>query len=299
MVQTGPNKRDGVGAWSPDGSKLLLMSNANGGDDLFLSNADGSDNHAIDQTTNEGQGSPEFSPLGTKIAFVWPTTGPDDREIAVMNADGSNFRQLTDTPAVSEGLFTFHGKGYLPGNWSPDEQHIAYSRGSEVWVLDVDAPPNTSRKVSGSLSCSGAVWSPADNVLYLVSMGDLYVYTTTSDWSGAPVRVTTNAGSTRSVQISPDGSKAVFSNYTDNGDIWLCDVSATSTFPNAPLTQLTSGTVADSCPAWLDNDTVSFVRDPGQEDIYTLDLTDNTLRNVTNASHSVFFLGWTPDITTP
>jgi len=80
--------------WSPDGSKILF--NQGGIDwDLFVVNADGS---SLDQIADRGQDG-AWSPNGRRIVY---SSGEgsllegDDREVVVIQADGSNPRILTN-----------------------------------------------------------------------------------------------------------------------------------------------------------------------------------------------------------
>lgn len=57
---------------------------------------------------------PVFNPEGTKIAFVSNHDG--DAEIYVVDADGSNLKQLTDNDAVD-----------VSPTWSPDGDTIVFS----------------------------------------------------------------------------------------------------------------------------------------------------------------------------
>ncbi len=112
---------------SQDGSKIVFTSVANGDLDIYTMNADGTD---IRQLTDEPgyDGGPFFSADGTKIVYRahHPTdpgeladyqalladglVRPGVLEIWVMDADGSNKRQLTDHGAASFAPF-FHPSG--------------------------------------------------------------------------------------------------------------------------------------------------------------------------------------------
>jgi Tol biopolymer transport system component len=59
---------------------------------------------------------PAWSPDGTRIAFMGGPDGPTEYDIWVMNADGSNPVQLTDSP----------GPDWWPA-WSPDGTRIAFA----------------------------------------------------------------------------------------------------------------------------------------------------------------------------
>ncbi len=83
---------------------------------------------------------PTWSPDGTRIAFehaaaatLTPgsSTEPEQKDILVMNADGSDVQQLTDSPGKDEGPV-----------WSPDGTKIAFSSDrdgqQEIYVMNAD-----------------------------------------------------------------------------------------------------------------------------------------------------------------
>ena len=89
-------------AWSPD-SQWIAFGTTHPGlhrySDIYLIRPNGNDLHAI---THQGAGGlgPAWSPDGRKIAFVSYRDGND--EIYVMNADGSNQRNLTNSPDTQD-----------------------------------------------------------------------------------------------------------------------------------------------------------------------------------------------------
>jgi hypothetical protein len=73
---------------------------------------------------------PAWSPDGSQIAFESNLDG--DMEIFVMNADGTNVRQITHN--------TLHDEGPA---WSPDGTRFAFTRGpdnlhGDIWVMSAD-----------------------------------------------------------------------------------------------------------------------------------------------------------------
>src|SRR2546430_9704981 len=113
---------DAVPSFSSDGSKVAFASDRDhaGLDSIYQMNADGSNQQALTSpTTNTEDTQPVWSPDGTKIAFVstrdsttetWQETNADgniinqsrlhvNKEIYVMNADGSGQTRLTNDPA--------------------------------------------------------------------------------------------------------------------------------------------------------------------------------------------------------
>jgi Tol biopolymer transport system component len=129
-------------AWSPDGSRLLFTGQGAGFSDIFVMHADGS--RRLRLTRDDASSNPSWSPDGTKIVYVRRNSSPSfpneggDRELMVMNADGSQKRRLTDNEWSDED----------PA-WSPDGSEIAYAvrdhgdlgpntGGDAVFVIDAD-----------------------------------------------------------------------------------------------------------------------------------------------------------------
>jgi len=90
-------------SFSPDGSKMIFVSDMHGGPQIFITDLS---TGAIKRLTYAGNynTSPTFSPKGDLIAFVCSVEGTF--EICTMNADGSNQRVLTsgtmnDSPQFS------------------------------------------------------------------------------------------------------------------------------------------------------------------------------------------------------
>jgi hypothetical protein len=105
--------------WSNDGLRVVAKGNA-----LVIMNNTGGN---VRQLTNDGSdSSPDWSPVGSKIAFMRNTGGNWD--IWVINADGTGETRLTTADSVDG----------LPA-WSPDGANIAFlsDRGGTwaIWVM--------------------------------------------------------------------------------------------------------------------------------------------------------------------
>ena len=140
----------GSPAWSPDGSKIAFDRGSGQwvkGDPvshIFVVDADGS--NLVQLTSGEfGDRSPSWSPDGKRIVFARQDLNNregiyeryDDVFIAVMDADGSKLKTLTEG-GLSDGY---------PA-WSPDGRWIAYDGGQDLWLMDTEG--ETSAELPGN-----------------------------------------------------------------------------------------------------------------------------------------------------
>ncbi len=116
------------------GEGILFVSTRDGDYALYTMNPDGSDQGRISKERGDAskttgllfQIDPAWSPNGQQIAFASARGGTLD--IYVMNADGSNTRNLTSTKDNDDHP-----------TWSPDGQRIAFHRGDDhIYVMNAD-----------------------------------------------------------------------------------------------------------------------------------------------------------------
>ena len=84
LPATGPS-------WSPDGDKIAYATDT----DIWIINADGTSKTTIHQD-QFSVGDPYWSPDGKKLAFI---TLLNNFQVCMMDADGSNFTNVTDNPS--------------------------------------------------------------------------------------------------------------------------------------------------------------------------------------------------------
>jgi TolB protein len=146
------------------------------------------------------EGAPSWSPDGKQIVFF---AEQNDRpaDLFVMDADGSNVRQLTHTPAA---------EGYP--SWSPDGRFIAFeaddaSGNFGVYVMNADGS-GARRLTQDPRRDVGPAWSPDGKKIAFMSdrAGQEFdIYEMNADGSGVE-RLTT--GETNWFpQFSPDGTR--------------------------------------------------------------------------------------------
>jgi Tol biopolymer transport system component len=223
-------------AFSPDGTRIVFVSNQTGLFEIYLRYLALSD----EQQISDGIGSvsaPDISPDGKSVVFAAKFSGGDS-SIWKMNIDGSQAQPLTDAQ-WSE----------IDPSWSPDGQQIAFaaSRGGYVELFTMNADGSDIRQVThGVLGIGGrSCWSPDGRWLafYAGPRGDRDIYLVDVA-SGTPLRLTYGGNNTAPC-FSPDGSWLVFSSSRD-GDHEIFVMRA----DGSQVTQLTDNDYDDWQPSW-------------------------------------------------
>lgn len=161
-VNGGNSKRltNGIGSLyapelSPNGEWIVF---AKQGDGLWLMRPDGKNPRPL---TDRDDIDPTWSPDGLMIAFASSRAG--DRQLFVMNADGTNIRQVTS-------LDNMGGRS----TWSPDGTRLAFYRGSRgdrnIYIINVDGTGLVQLTNGGDNL--GPSWSPDGNWIAFTSFRD-------------------------------------------------------------------------------------------------------------------------------
>jgi TolB protein len=181
-------------AWSSDGSRLAFSSSRTGDNEIYTSTPDGGDLRRV--TNFRGPDvSPTWNPkTNSQIAWVSGRTGLP--QIYIMDSDGANVQRLTDggyatSPSWSpsgEFLAFAWNRKYGPGapggqdiyimqiaskrwvqltheegandfpSWSPDNRHIVFQRGNQIWTMLADGTEQQQLTHGGSNSMPNWSW---------------------------------------------------------------------------------------------------------------------------------------------
>jgi Tol biopolymer transport system component len=160
--------------FSPDGSKIVFCAGTSTfARDIYVVNSDGSDLTRL--TSGVGNNVyPAFSPNGHKIAFTSNRTGTS--QVWLMNADGSNQRQLT---------FDSQPKDQVP-DWSPNGSKIAYladthgiadmgNSWGDIWVMNANG--SHQHQITHDATDYGTAWSPDGTRIATLDFPTRTIYT--------------------------------------------------------------------------------------------------------------------------
>lgn len=152
-------------SYSPDMSRIAFTTPVISDDRaIFTMAPDGSDLIKVFDVVGAYDSAPNWSPDGSQIAFQSDQDG--DMEVYVMNADGTDVRQLTHN--------TLHDEGPV---WAPDGTRIAYTSGpdnlnGDIWVMDADGT-NQQQLMAQPGRDESPDWQPVPHTGHYRACGDV------------------------------------------------------------------------------------------------------------------------------
>jgi Tol biopolymer transport system component len=258
---------------------------------IFASESDGT---GLVQLTHvedpELAADPAWSPDGSRLAYVVqgsdpPGTGPVN--IWVMDADGTDARAVTDGP----------GWRWNPA-WSPDGTQIAFIHHYDVHVMDADGTNDTNLMPQPvGPGAFEPTWSPdGETIAFVGREADDDLYVMRSD--GSDVRTLfSDQGYQREIAWSPDGSKILFANVTeesgsDVGELSVIDPRGTrvSRLSNLPRNA--------QAPTWSpDGSQIAFMaNDPDSDDeaLYLMNADGTGVHKIPGLPMNASWPAWQP-----
>jgi len=195
--------------------RIVFQSDLDGDNDIYLLKASGLQRLTDDPASDEF---PRWSPEGRTIAFTSNRSGR--YQIYVMDADGSNVRQVTkgEHDAIEEG-------------WYPDGKRLAYTeqrkkmigRSYALWTVDLASGATTRLLPDFDGSSALPDFSPAAPLLAFTGKRTMGWDAFRADISTGGIIPLTEGGKACRPRFSPDGAQIAYVSSTADGkgDIWL------------------------------------------------------------------------------
>ena len=264
--------------------KLVFQSSRSGMPEIYVVDAEGGDPTRFTYEVGGGTAEvPAVSPDGRRIAFSSVVSGPTgpivEHEIYVLNADGTEPRNLTRHPdfdwkpawspdgsriafiSTRDGnadVWVMDADGSNPSNltaspqwegmpaWLPDGSRIAFARDPglgeavELYVMNADGR-EAEKLVAGEFNAFSPSWAPDGS--RIVFEGSLELFVANADGSGIVNLLQGAAFPSVSPSWSPDGSRIAFASRQPFGHgIYVVNPDGSG------IRQLTAG--PDDHPAW-------------------------------------------------
>ena len=194
-------------SFSPDGSRMVYISNIGGREQLFIMNTDGTGSHQIthDDAHHED---PAWSPDGKSIAFVYVK---DRLEvISLMNADGTGTTERV-SPETQRAIHP---------HWSPDGAKLAWctdddlapprKNDSDIMVLDMSTR-RISTLITGGVNTYPSFSPDGRHIAFRRMLGEMNSEVFVANSDGSDIHNVTNHPAFDGWPAwSPDGTELAF-----------------------------------------------------------------------------------------
>ncbi len=223
---------------SPNGRRIAFSRNTDVGvTSVYVMNADGSGTTAVAQGIVLNPG-PVWSPDGCQIAFrsSLETPGGSVGRISIVNADGTDLRQVSPEPGPNEFAFD------ESPTWSPTGTQLAFTRNSVLHVINADG--TGLRALPNEDLASNPSWSP-DGQRIAYASGDPFGEIRLRNADGSNLTIVTTGAFDFWPRWAPDSRRLVFA-HVEGDQIQTVTINADGTNP----VNLTPTGVLDFLPDW-------------------------------------------------
>lgn len=219
---TNNSARDYNPSLSKDGQKIAFASDRSGSYEIWTMNANGSNPTQLTFNAGDSQNyHPAWNPTGTRIAYVDNSqildgAGEIPYDIAVINADGSGYVNLTNSSATE-----------LHPAWSPDGTKIAFTSDepglNQIFIMNADGS-NKAQLTFGTVSCQRPSFAPDGRIVFwstdVADGPNRILFIMNQDGSNlTPINV--GSSDNWAPAVSPDGSRLLFGSTRDgNSEIY-------------------------------------------------------------------------------
>jgi Tol biopolymer transport system component len=225
---------------SPDGQTIAVMTYIGGSwSGIYLLDRFGKGLTKLVGHSNF-DGTPAWSPDGTKLAFRSSLPGPygDYGRIFIINRDGTGLRQLTPEVAATDYKYDDGA------SWSPDGTRLVFSRSGELFLINADGTGLVSTGVTGGYPA----WSPDGTQIAYAGVNGGIEALFAMDMSFSPRLLTTPIQGDQWARWSPDGLQIVFHRVESNvSHIYKMGADGTG------VTKLSDVPQSESGPSWSRN----------------------------------------------
>jgi Tol biopolymer transport system component len=199
------------GGFAPAASPWLERAPVTTNAEIWLMDADGSNQTRLIEAHDGAMAwNAAWSPDGKRLTYTHLVQGdhppvyvPDEADIWIANADGSDAHPLVELP----------GWQWIP-HWSPDGAWIVYTDEPEAGPW---AEPGPAGLGGGGILGTGFGFGSSSPVRTYAD-----IWRVRADGTGSPERITSDPGDDRAATYSPDGTKLAFDSTRAEGtDIWV------------------------------------------------------------------------------
>ena len=215
---------------SQDGKKLAFVSDRNGNREIYLLDLEWLDGYSQWRGNNlrnitissENDWTPVFSPVEEKIAFATYFPENDNYDIFLMDLNGSNKENLTNTDSYEKfPQFSHDGSFLIYQGWKHGKMEIFFLGLLDRNIMNITKSP----KSNDILSHGGSISPDGESIVFTSDReGDKNIYVMKLNGDNEE-KLTDHEANDYEPIFSPDGSSIIFTTERDgNKEIYSLDL---------------------------------------------------------------------------